>query len=172
MNVLGQLDNKFIIGLIRISYDSTTRTSSKLVVLIDQHAAHERILLEWLQDQYKEISQGILDGLGNDLHQFPVPLSPQERAMAKKQLVTLAYWGVVLHLPTISETCATAYVPTILYQHYASQPSRLARLVQDCIHELACVPKQHYLNMCPSSIRNILNEMACQRKPLMRLSLN
>ncbi|KAI9591503.1 hypothetical protein BDF19DRAFT_499316 [Syncephalis fuscata] len=163
IQVLSQIDNKFIAGLMPIPHCQTGSANSTLVVLVDQHAAHERILLEWLQDQYIAISKGILDGFECDMQQFVVPLSHQEQVMAKERLVELAYWGVVIHLSIDHQDHSTARIPTMIYEHYMHNPCILARLVQDCIHELAAQPSCSHIVACPSSIQNALKEMACKR---------
>ncbi|RKP23944.1 hypothetical protein SYNPS1DRAFT_30281 [Syncephalis pseudoplumigaleata] len=163
MRVLGQLDSKFIAGLVSMPTHRTSSAMDTFIVLVDQHAAHERVLYEWLQDQYVAISRGILDGLDGHGHWFPVPLSPQERSAATVHRTTLAYWGIVLHVPDTPDSSPMASVPAILHQCYAHQTSVLVRMVQDCIHELASLPEQHRLASCPSSIQATLKEMACQR---------
>lgn len=53
IEVIGQLDKKFIVCLVSTSCQKKTERKPHLLVLIDQHAAHERIRLEQLtQDAY------------------------------------------------------------------------------------------------------------------------
>ncbi|XP_053553001.1 DNA mismatch repair protein Mlh3 [Bombina bombina] len=54
MKVLQQVDNKFIACLMKTEMDDGTESEGNLLVLVDQHAAHERIRLEQLiADSYE-----------------------------------------------------------------------------------------------------------------------
>ncbi|RKP09275.1 hypothetical protein THASP1DRAFT_28924 [Thamnocephalis sphaerospora] len=70
MVVLGQVDEKFIAGLVPTSTATVgsqgLEHNAQLLVLVDQHAAHERVLLEWLQNQYIADLQGPISDLLHD----------------------------------------------------------------------------------------------------------
>lgn len=53
--VLGQVDTKFIACLVNSDYDKNPAGEANLLILVDQHAAHERIRLEMLIQGMSEI---------------------------------------------------------------------------------------------------------------------
>ncbi|XP_048340890.1 DNA mismatch repair protein Mlh3 isoform X2 [Sphaerodactylus townsendi] len=58
VQILNQVDNKFIACLINTRPDENKETDGNLLVLVDQHAAHERIRLEQLiTDSYENQSE-------------------------------------------------------------------------------------------------------------------
>ena len=52
LEVIGQVDSKFMACKCTLSTDSSSNESSSFLLLIDQHAAHERIRLENLQEEF------------------------------------------------------------------------------------------------------------------------
>lgn len=87
-DVLGQVDTKYIACLV----------NGKQIVLIDQHAAHERVRLERLLSSYLEACiAGRACALGPDKQPFPfrVPLQSQAMDLFKDEDVkaVLQFWG-------------------------------------------------------------------------------
>ena len=47
---MGQVDNKFIACMVNSEADSESSSEPNLLIMIDQHAAHERVRLEQLTE--------------------------------------------------------------------------------------------------------------------------
>jgi len=108
LRVLGQLGRTYIIA-----------EGPEGMYLIDQHAAHERVLYERLLSERAEMavsSQGLLEPLTLDL-------DPEEAAILEEKLDTLRSWGFDLE-PFGGQTYLLRAVPAILKGGDLSQAVR------------------------------------------------
>ena len=73
VDVIGQVDSKFI--ACTLSTDNERQNRTRLLLLVDQHAAHERIRLEALQDEFLQGLKRNEKGLSVDCKDLTSPLN-------------------------------------------------------------------------------------------------
>ena len=131
--VIGQVDRKFI--LVRVAAASASRSfngpgsgNSKIVVLVDQHAADERCRVEQLYSALcgpatpavKQVHSGL--GFASELASLPLEkalsfqISAREHDLFRSQASFFASWGILYSLPktkTAYRIAVTSLPPTI-----------------------------------------------------------
>jgi DNA mismatch repair protein MutL len=115
IEVIGQLDAMYIVG----------SAEGRSLVVIDQHAAHERVLYEQAQDRAGPGSQELIVPV-------LVTFSPQEAELAREALPTLAEEGFVLEEFGPS-TYAVNAIPVVLGK--LEEPEVIRDLVSALVRE-------------------------------------
>jgi DNA mismatch repair protein MLH3 len=192
---ISQVDNKFI--LMRIPSLSGLKSQElnharRLLVLMDQHAASERCILEQLLKELCTPTQGtpiIKSNLGftssiktepvnKPLH-FQIPL--QEEAMFRAHAAYFATWGILYDI--ISDTAGEprlniSTLPPCISSRLHTEPRLLIELLRREIHTLnesgnartttssAYTDIKHTwlqrIGSCPKGILSLLNSRACR----------
>eukprot|EP01147_Barroeca_monosierra_P003381 gene3381-6037_t len=91
--VLGQVDNKFV----ACTFQDNSPSEAVFIVLIDQHAAHERIRLEKMEEEYFGISCNGRTGHAVALiDPFELRLATSDAQTAEQFKQSLSVWGIGL----------------------------------------------------------------------------
>ncbi|XP_065340465.1 DNA mismatch repair protein Mlh3-like isoform X1 [Cloeon dipterum] len=156
--IFGQFDRKFLVALIDKNKDNV----QNMVVLIDQHAAHERVRLEMLTKDYQ--SDGFF--LTSPLHP-PLNLALGKRETLAVQEFQCSFAKYGLECEAMSETEIRIFsVPLCFSKKQERQTfpgwnlvDAVERLVQELAQSLietrgACIS-------IPQEIRDVLNSEAC-----------
>jgi DNA mismatch repair protein MLH3 len=192
--VISQVDNKFILMKIPSLAGSKSQElnhARQLLVLVDQHAASERCILEELLTELCTPAQGtplIKSNLGytssittepvnKPLH-FQIPL--QEEAMFRAHAAHFATWGILYDItshqpsqprlniltlpPCISSRLHTS--PHLLIELLRTEIHTETRITNHTISSSSTVNTKHTwltrIGSCPRGIISLLNSRACR----------
>nr|XP_045010520.1 DNA mismatch repair protein Mlh3 isoform X2 [Jaculus jaculus] len=129
VQVLQQVDNKFIACLMSTKMEEDGKAGGNLLVLVDQHAAHERVRLEQLiADSYEKQPQG--SGRKKLLYSTVIP--PLEITVTEEQRRLLRYYhnnledlGLELIFPDTSDSLVlVGKVPLCFVEREANEIRR------------------------------------------------
>ena len=153
--VLGQLDNKFI--LIRTATTSTTKVAndagitpeSRILVLVDQHAADERYgveaLLEGLCSRPTSQSRGLQTSIGlkSEIETVKLPkpitisVTTREEELLKLYAMHFAHWGILLEMvPQHQSTRGSQRAPIAPKVQVLSLPPSIAERCRSDVKHL------------------------------------
>ncbi|XP_078589842.1 DNA mismatch repair protein Mlh3-like isoform X1 [Branchiostoma floridae x Branchiostoma japonicum] len=173
IQIIGQVDNKFIACMMKYSdHNFTTSSVPNLLVLIDQHAAHERVRLERLHDDLYEVDPGSPHQRLKFSHVIPpleVPLPAEELRLL--QAYKSAFERLGLNFSTDTNKMNTATVSSlpccVVEREYNERKrGRLAVAVE----LVECLIKEHLELLkttdgagatLPPTLHRILNSQAC-----------
>ncbi|EFX74534.1 putative MLH3, MutL protein 3 [Daphnia pulex] len=162
IHVVSQVDRKFICCI-------TREDEKRYLVLIDQHAAHERVCLERLMQMHStKNDDGYIQVLSSPLHphlQLTFPIGDLQ--LIQKLSVEFTRFG--LHLQFSDSTVSATRVPSCFLAREINEIQRkrsslykdlVVALIDETIAEFT---KTGRLSSCllPAQIRNVLNSLAC-----------
>jgi DNA mismatch repair protein MLH3 len=177
---LAQVDQKFLACRLPL----LDASESSMLVVVDQHAAHERVRIEAiLAEACHQASNGAMEAqeLSTPLS---VPLSEAEAtALSRPEVVDeFRRWGLTLSLTTAGreaggsnhdgQAVEVSAVPKIVADRLASDARTLQELVKQHIAHLEDTsqldltrPRRSFtIKDCPSLLRQLFNSKACRGK--------
>ncbi|KAK8760019.1 hypothetical protein V5799_028713 [Amblyomma americanum] len=166
VKVIGQVDAKFIACLMPVSHNGVVQEES-LVVLFDQHAAHERVRLEWLlENQYEARGQAKCVRSSSLKTELTVALEPntlRRAALCEKEMRRLG-----IHY-TVHDCCLSfTRLPVCLLERdegeqRAGRPSTLASRMEELVrdHTETLLGTRHSAIALPKFLMDVLSSQAC-----------
>lgn len=174
VKVLQQVDNKFIACLMSTRMDEDGRTGGNLLVLVDQHAAHERIRLEQLiTDSYEKQdpqSAGRKKLLSSTIiPPLAITVSEEQRRLLRSYHKHLEDLGLELLFPDASDSLIlVGKVPLCFVEREASELRRGRSTVTKSIVEELIREQVELLQTTggiqgtlPLTVQKVLASQAC-----------
>ncbi|KAM6336030.1 DNA mismatch repair protein Mlh3 isoform 2-T3 [Podargus strigoides] len=166
MQVLQQVDNKFIACLINTRKEMDKNADGNLLILVDQHAAHERIRLEQLiADSYeKEASAcGKKKLLSSSISPpLEIEVTEEQRRFLRCCYKNLADLGLELSFPeTNSSFILVRKVPLCFIEKEANELRRKRQPVSKSIVELLQTTGGGARGTLPLTFLKVLASQAC-----------
>ncbi|XP_078675913.1 DNA mismatch repair protein Mlh3-like [Branchiostoma floridae x Branchiostoma belcheri] len=172
IQIIGQVDNKFIACMMKnSSHNFTTTSAPNLLVLIDQHAAHERVRLEKLHEDLYEVDPGSPHQHLKSSHVIPpleVPLPAEELRLL--QAYKPAFQRLGLNFSTVYKmnTAVVSSLPCCVVEREYNERKRgrlavAVELVESLIKEQLELLKttDGAGATLPHTLHRILNSQAC-----------
>lgn len=166
VKVIGQVDAKFIACLMPVSHNGAVQGES-LVVLFDQHAAHERVRLEWLlENQYEARGQAKCVRSSSLKTELTVALEPntlRRAALCEKEMRRLG-----IHYTVHDSSLSFTRLPVCLLEkdeseQRAGRPSTLASRMEELVrdHTETLLGTRHSAIALPKFLMDVLSSQAC-----------
>ncbi|XP_037500377.1 DNA mismatch repair protein Mlh3 isoform X2 [Rhipicephalus sanguineus] len=164
VQVIGQVDAKFIACLMPLSQN---RVKESLIVLFDQHAAHERVRLEWLlENQYEARGQARCVRsmpLSSELTVALEPDSLRRAAICEREMRKLG-----IHYTIHEHGVSFKRLPVCLLEkdeseQRAGRPSALASRMEELLrdHTETLLGTRHSAITLPKFLMDVLSSQAC-----------
>ncbi|KAF7931099.1 uncharacterized protein EAE97_009308 [Botrytis byssoidea] len=176
--IISQVDKKFILA--NLQRNSTAEEdSSSLLVIIDQHAADERIRIETLLSDF--LASPIVSTVPVPASVFTTPLekslnfdiSTKESQLFHTYMNHFFYWGIIYSVSPTGATITVQYLPPLLTARLVANPSLLLHILRTELYSYHENPTSHpsvtsastwieRIAHIPKSILELLNSRACR----------
>lgn len=166
VQVIGQVDAKFIACLMPLSQNRVVQEES-LIVLFDQHAAHERVRLEWLlENQYEARGQARCvrsSALSSELTIALEPDSLRRAAMCEKEMRKLGIQYIVHNDGVSFKRLPVCLLEKDESEQRAGRPSTLSFRLKEFLrdHTEMLLGTRHSAITLPKFLMDVLSSQAC-----------
>ncbi|XP_077319766.1 DNA mismatch repair protein Mlh3 isoform X1 [Lithobates pipiens] len=170
MEVLQQVDNKFIACLVDTKTERAEKSGGNLLVLVDQHAAHERVRLEQLiADSYEPRSEDGARKLKVSMVNPPLELdiTEEQSRLLRIRAGALQWVGLSLSFPdNCSSRVLVSEIPQCFVDKKVSETQRrramMARkMVEEFLQEEVQQSPGAPLGPLPGTVLKVLASQAC-----------
>ncbi|XP_077537804.1 DNA mismatch repair protein Mlh3-like isoform X2 [Haemaphysalis longicornis] len=166
VQVVGQVDCKYIACVLPLSRNGIVQEDS-LVVLFDQHAAHERVRLEWLlENQYEARGQARCIRSSSLKSELTVALEPdtlRRAAMCEREMRKLGFHYTVqesgLSFSRLPACVLERDESELRYGRPSTLASRMEELVRD--HTEVLLKTRYSAITLPKFVMDVLCSQAC-----------
>ncbi|PQE07420.1 hypothetical protein CJF30_00007164 [Rutstroemia sp. NJR-2017a BBW] len=175
--MIAQVDKKFILTKVPTT-SSTNDESNSLLVIIDQHAADERIRIESLLAEFLAsplfASTSISSSIHTSLLEKPISfdISSEEDSLFHSEKPHFLYWGMIYSHPTQTRLTVT-HLPPLIAARLIANPKLLIYILRTELYSYREHPTPHppvsstsiwvdRVPYIPRSILELLNSRACR----------
>ena len=157
--VISQVDRKFVLIYLEEETQNFLNEGSELLVLVDQHAADERIRVE-----------GLLANLGSSSTQLAKPivfeLQVREHGLLARYAAYFADWGIWYEVQTLpkSHKCRISVkaLPSAIAERCRIEPKVLIELIRTEAWKRSENGSSVTRQACPQGLLDMLNSRACR----------
>ena len=157
--VVSQVDKKFVLVYLEEETQTFLNEKSELLVLIDQHAADERIRVE-----------GLLANLSSSLTQLAKPivfeLQVREHGLLARHATYFADWGICYEMQPLpkSQKCRISVnaLPSAIAERCRIEPKVLIELIRTEAWKRVEDGSSGTKRACPQGLLDMLNSRACR----------
>ena len=157
--VISQVDRKFVLICLEEETQRLLNEGSELLVLVDQHAADERIRVE-----------GLLASLGSSSTQLAKPivfeLQLREHGLLTRCAAYFADWGILYDIQTLPEShkcrLSVKALPSAIAERCRVEPKVLIELIRTEAWKRSEDGSSVTRKACPQGLLDMLNSRACR----------
>ncbi|TGO40336.1 hypothetical protein BHYA_0038g00100 [Botrytis hyacinthi] len=176
--IISQVDKKFILA--NLPKNSLAgEDSSSLLVIIDQHAADERIRIETLLSDF--LTSPTVLNVPASASVFTTPLekslkfdiSTRDSQLFRSYMNHFTYWGIIYSVSPTGATITVRYLPPLITARLVANPSLFLHILRTELYSYHENPTSHptvtpastwieRIAHIPKSILELLNSRACR----------
>ena len=157
--VISQVDRKYVLICLEEETQRLLNEKSELLVLVDQHAADERIRVE-----------GLLATLGSSSTQLAKPiifeLQVREHGLLARCAAYFADWGILYDIQTLPEShkcrLSVKALPSAIAERCRIEPKVLIELIRTEAWKRSEGGSSVIRKACPQGLLDMLNSRACR----------
>ncbi|KAF7946193.1 hypothetical protein EAE96_009196 [Botrytis aclada] len=176
--IISQVDKKYILANLEGRF-MAEEDSSSLLVIIDQHAADERIRIESLLSDF--LTSPAVSIVPASASVFTAPLekplsfdiATKDSRLFRTYINHFSYWGIIYSVPSTATTITVHYLPPLITARLVASPSLLLHILRTELYSYHEHPMSHptitpastwveRIAHIPKSILELLNSRACR----------
>lgn len=177
-DIIAQVDKKFILANLQ-KQCIAGEDSSSLLVIIDQHAADERIRIETLLSDF--LASPTVSNIPASASIFTTPLeksfnfdiSTKDSQLFRTYMNHFSYWGIIYSVSPTGTTITVRYLPPLITARLVANPRLLLHILRTELYSYHENPTSHptvtpastwieRIAHIPKSILELLNSRACR----------
>ncbi|KAF5868504.1 putative dna mismatch repair protein [Botrytis fragariae] len=178
VEIISQVDKKFILANVR-RRSVAGEDSSSLLVIIDQHAADERIRIENLLSDF--LTYPTVSNIPASASVFTTPLekpisfdiSTKDSQLFRTYMNHFSYWGIIYSVSSMAAIITVQYLPPLITARLIANPNLLLHILRTELYSYHGNPTSHppitsestwieRIAHIPKSILELLSSRACR----------